>query len=100
MVNKNNRDSWTKIHREKAGHRVMARSVEHLQELVRKLLLRSIQFTLIHFQINETQTPPPQAPKGRKSKLKPALKRKHEYIGVPSHITGGYVYLLYHWLPG
>jgi hypothetical protein len=39
VVNKNNRDSWTKIHREKAGHRVMAKSDEHLQELVCTLLL-------------------------------------------------------------
>jgi hypothetical protein len=39
VVNKNNRDSWTKTHREKAGHRVIAKSVEHLQELVCTLLL-------------------------------------------------------------
>lgn len=96
-VNKNNHDSWTKTHREKASCCIMATSVEHLQELVSGLPSQVLMIDSIHSQINETLLT---LPKGYKLKSKLTSKRKHKYIGVPSHIAGGYVSLLNNQLSG
>lgn len=44
-VNSRNRDAWTELERSKAGHRVVAKSLDHLQELVFLSLLHDF----LHF---------------------------------------------------